>query len=42
MSSKNLKVYRTEFVTEVQHMNFKVKFPCQVKIVWKRSNPSLI
>ena len=27
MSKKNLKVYRTVFVTEVGSMQFKVKFP---------------
>ena len=39
MSKKDLKIYRTEFVTEVQQMHFKVKFPCQVKLIWKRSKP---
>lgn len=41
MSNKNLKVYRIQFITEVQEMQFKVKFPCQVKMIWKRSNPLL-
>ncbi len=42
MSNKNLKVYRIEFITEVQDMHFKVKFPCQVKMIWKRSTANII
>jgi hypothetical protein len=37
MSNKNLKVYRIQFLTEVKQMQFNVKFPCEIKMVWKRS-----
>lgn len=40
MSSKNLKVFKIEFVTIVKTLHFNVKFPCQLKMIWKRSNES--
>ncbi len=38
MSSKNLKSYKIQFITDLKTMFFNVKFPCSLKVVWKRSN----
>jgi hypothetical protein len=38
MSSKNLKVFKIQFITDVKTMHFNVKFPCSLKMIWKRSN----
>ena len=42
MSSKHLKVYQIQFVTELRKLHFNVKFPCSLKVTWKRSTTSLI
>jgi hypothetical protein len=38
MSNKNLKVYKIQFVTELRTLHLNVKFPCDIKMTWKRSN----
>jgi len=37
MSSKNLKVYKMQFITDLRRLLLNVKFPCQIKMTWKRS-----
>ena len=37
MSSKNLKVYKMTFITELKRLFLNVKFACQIKMTWKRS-----
>ena len=38
MSNKNLKVYKMQFVTEVKKLYLSIKFPCSIKLNWKRSH----
>lgn len=42
MSNKHLKVYQIQFVTELRKLHFNVKFPCSLKVTWKRSTFPLI
>ena len=37
MSNKHLKVYQIQFITELRKLHFNVKFPCSLKVTWKRS-----
>ena len=42
MSNKNLKVYQIVFITEIKTLYLNVKFPCEIKMIWKRSNFTFI
>lgn len=38
MSNKNLKIYKMQFITEVKKLYLNIKFPCNLKLTWKRSH----
>lgn len=42
MSSKNLKVYKMKFITELRKLTMNVKFACKIKATWKRSTVLLM